>query len=86
MNLILTWALILSVVIIAYIILDGFSLGIGILYPFVRDKESRDIMMSTVSPFWDGNQTYLILGVISALWGFSDRIWYVNTHAVYHLL
>lgn len=58
----LIWALILSFVIIMYVILDGFDLGIGILFPWVKSEEQRDIMMSTVVPIWDGNETWLVLG------------------------
>jgi len=45
-----------------YVILDGFDLGIGILFPFARDERERDQMMATVKPFWDGNETWLVLG------------------------
>jgi cytochrome d ubiquinol oxidase subunit II len=44
------------------VILDGFDLGIGILFPFARKEEERDRMMNSVAPFWDGNETWLILG------------------------
>lgn len=60
--LILTWAAIISFVIIMYVLLDGFDLGIGILFPFIRNTEYRDIMMSTVAPLWDGNETWLVMG------------------------
>ncbi len=68
MLLIFTWGVIISLIIMMYIILDGFDLGIGILYPFVRDKHQRDIMMSTVTPVWDGNETWLVFGA-AALYG-----------------
>jgi cytochrome bd ubiquinol oxidase subunit II len=42
--------------------MDGFDLGIGILYPFFTDKTDRDIMMNTIAPVWDGNETWLVLG------------------------
>ncbi len=42
--------------------LDGFDLGIGILFPFAPDEKARDQMMASVEPFWDGNQTWLVLG------------------------
>lgn len=45
-----------------YIIMDGFDLGIGLLYPFFQDKEERDVMMNTVAPVWDGKETWLVLG------------------------
>ena len=42
--------------------MDGFDLGIGILFPFFADKDDRDVMMNTVAPVWDGNETWLVLG------------------------
>ena len=45
-----------------YVIMDGFDLGIGILFPFVRDRDDRDTMVNTVAPVWDGNETWLVLG------------------------
>lgn len=65
MTLILAWAAIISFAIIMYVLLDGFDLGIGILFPWVTDHHSRDIMMSTVAPVWDGNETWLVLGAAS---------------------
>lgn len=58
----LIWAGIIGFVIIMYVLLDGFDLGIGILYPFFKDNHHRDIMMSTVAPVWDGNETWMVLG------------------------
>lgn len=62
MMLILTWAGIISFGIMMYVLLDGFDLGIGILFPWVRSGKNRDIMMSTVAPIWDGNETWLVFG------------------------
>ena len=45
-----------------YVVLDGFDLGIGILFPFFPDEHDRDLMMNTVAPVWDGNETWLVLG------------------------
>lgn len=56
------WAVIILFSIMMYIIMDGFDLGLGILYPFFKDKEERDIVMNTVAPVWDGNETWLVLG------------------------
>lgn len=47
---------------LAYVILDGFDLGIGILFPVLRDREERHLAMNTVAPVWDGNETWLVLG------------------------
>lgn len=45
-----------------YVVMDGFDLGIGMLYPFFKDSGDRDVMMNTVAPVWDGNETWLVLG------------------------
>jgi cytochrome d ubiquinol oxidase subunit II len=58
----LLWAIIIAFGIMMYVIMDGFDLGIGMLYLFVPDKHDRDIMMNTVAPVWDGNETWLVLG------------------------
>jgi cytochrome bd ubiquinol oxidase subunit II len=58
----LLWMLMLSAAITLYVLLDGFSLGVGILFPFARTHEQRGVMMASVSPVWDGNQTWLVGG------------------------
>lgn len=45
-----------------YIVMDGFDLGIGILMPFVKDEKQKDVMVNSVAPVWDGNETWLVLG------------------------
>jgi cytochrome bd ubiquinol oxidase subunit II len=56
------WAIIIGVGLMMYIVMDGFDLGIGILFPFVRDRQQRDLMVNSVAPVWDGNETWLVLG------------------------
>ena len=56
------WAVIIFFGVFMYIVMDGFDLGIGILFPFVPDRHERDVMMNTVAPVWDGNETWLVLG------------------------
>lgn len=58
----LVWAATLAIAVTLYVILDGFDLGLGILFPFAPEEARRDVMMNTVAPFWDGNETWLILG------------------------
>ena len=58
----LIWAGVIAFGIFMYVVMDGFDLGIGILYPFFRDKDERDAMMNTAAPIWDGNETWLVLG------------------------
>jgi len=60
MQLALTWLLIIAFIIIMYIVLDGFTLGVGLLLPFVADEHERDLMLGTVLPVWDGNETWLV--------------------------
>ena len=47
---------------LAYVLFDGFDLGIGILFPFLGDERERDQVMNSVAPVWDGNETWLVLG------------------------
>jgi cytochrome d ubiquinol oxidase subunit II len=58
----LVWAGLLSVAIFAYVVLDGFDLGVGILFPFLKRGRERDTAMNSVAPVWDGNETWLVLG------------------------
>jgi len=58
----LIWAVIIIFGVMMYVVMDGFDLGIGILFPFMKDKGDRDVMMNTVAPVWDGNETWLVLG------------------------
>jgi cytochrome d ubiquinol oxidase subunit II len=58
----LIWAVIILFGVMMYVVMDGFDLGIGLLYPVLPDKTDRDVMMNTVAPVWDGNETWLVLG------------------------
>ena len=58
----LIWAGIIGTAVAMYVIMDGFDLGIGILFPFARSETERDQMMRSIAPFWDGNETWLVLG------------------------
>lgn len=58
----LIWAIIIIFGIMMYVVMDGFDLGIGILFPFIKGEQDRDVMMNTVAPVWDGNETWLVLG------------------------
>jgi cytochrome d ubiquinol oxidase subunit II len=58
----LVWAVIIVFGIMMYVVMDGFDLGIGLLYPFLPDRVHRDVMMNTVAPVWDGNETWLVMG------------------------
>jgi cytochrome d ubiquinol oxidase subunit II len=56
------WAALIGTAVAMYVILDGFDLGVGILYPFAKSESERDLKMNSVAPFWDGNETWLVLG------------------------
>ncbi len=56
------WAAIIAFGLFVYVALDGFDLGIGLLFPFFPADEERDMMMHSVAPVWDGNETWLVLG------------------------
>jgi cytochrome d ubiquinol oxidase subunit II len=56
------WAALIGTAVALYVILDGFDLGIGLLFPFARSERERDQMMRSIAPFWDGNETWLVLG------------------------
>ena len=58
----LIWAAVIGIAVAMYIIMDGFDLGIGILFPFTKHEAERDQMMRSIAPFWDGNETWLVLG------------------------
>jgi cytochrome d ubiquinol oxidase subunit II len=62
MDVTVVWAAIIALGLFIYVVLDGFDLGIGIVFPFFPDEKERDLMMNTVAPVWDGNETWLVLG------------------------
>ena len=56
------WAAIIGLAVFIYVMLDGFDLGIGLLFPFIESKNDRQVMLNTIAPVWDGNETFLVLG------------------------
>ncbi|BAU56646.1 cytochrome d ubiquinol oxidase subunit II [Halorhodospira halochloris] len=58
----LIWVGLVGLAVIMYVVLDGFDLGVGILYPLLPNEQARDHMMRSVAPVWDGNETWLVLG------------------------
>ena len=62
MDLTVIWAMIIAFAVGAYVVMDGFDLGIGILFPRFKEGSQRDIAMNAVAPVWDGNETWLVLG------------------------
>lgn len=56
------WAGLIAFAVLTYVVLDGFDLGVGMLFPFAKHEHERDVMMNSVAPVWDGNETWLVLG------------------------
>lgn len=56
------WACIIGFSVFMYVLLDGFDLGIGIIFPFAGSRERKDLMMNSIAPLWDGNETWLVFG------------------------
>jgi cytochrome bd ubiquinol oxidase subunit II len=76
------WVSVLALAILLYVLLDGFDLGVGILYGMTRDETRRAILMQSVATVWDGNETWLIVsGVI--LWGAFPVVYAVLFSAFY---
>jgi cytochrome d ubiquinol oxidase subunit II len=67
-DLALVWAILIATAVFLYVALDGFDLGVGILFPALReDRAHRDTAVNTVAPVWDGNETWLVLGGVGLL-------------------
>ena len=62
MDLVTLWASLVALVIILYVVLDGFSLGIALLFRTAENEEERDLLMNSIAPVWDANQTWLVFG------------------------
>lgn len=70
LDLVPLWTLILGVGVCFYVILDGFDLGVGMLFGFQPDTDSRNLVMNSIAPIWDGNETWLVLGGLALLAAF----------------
>ena len=64
------WTLILGAGIFFYVLLDGFDLGVGMLYGLAPDVNTRNIIMNSIAPIWDGNETWLVLGGVGLMAAF----------------
>ncbi|MBF8729898.1 cytochrome d ubiquinol oxidase subunit II [Pseudomonas guariconensis] len=76
------WGVIIAFGLMMYVIMDGFDLGLGILFPLISDSSERDVMMNTVAPVWDGNETWAVLGA-AALYGAFPLAYSVILEALY---
>ncbi|HUC48581.1 MAG TPA: cytochrome d ubiquinol oxidase subunit II [Xanthobacteraceae bacterium] len=70
LDLVPIWTAILALGVFFYVALDGFDLGVGMLYNFAPDRNARNLVMNSVAPIWDGNETWLILGSVGLLAAF----------------
>src|SRR4051794_30765839 len=70
LDLVPIWTLLLALAVFYYVVFDGFDLGVGILYGFAPDDSARPVMMNSVAPVWDGNETWLVFGGIGLLAAF----------------
>jgi cytochrome d ubiquinol oxidase subunit II len=61
-DLAMVWAFIIAFAVFVYVVMDGFDLGLGMLFPLFPEKADRDVIMNSVAPVWDGNETWLVLG------------------------
>jgi cytochrome bd ubiquinol oxidase subunit II len=64
LSLVPIWTVILAVGVFLYVALDGFDLGVGMLYNFAPGREDRNLVMNSIAPIWDGNETWLVLGSV----------------------
>ncbi len=64
LDLVPIWTVILAIAVFMYVLLDGFDLGVGMLFPFAPGADARNVMMASVAPVWDGNETWLVMGGI----------------------
>jgi cytochrome d ubiquinol oxidase subunit II len=70
LSLVPVWTVILALAVFFYVALDGFDLGVGMLYNFASDRRARDLLMNSIAPIWDGNETWLVLGSLGLLAAF----------------
>lgn len=82
MDVTLVWAGIIAFGLFMYVVLDGFDLGIGLVFPFFPDDGERDMMMRSIAPFWDGNETWLVLGG-AALYAAFPPVYSIVLSALY---
>jgi cytochrome d ubiquinol oxidase subunit II len=70
LDLVPLWTALIALAVFYYVVFDGFDLGVGILYGFAPDAPSRSLVMSSIAPIWDGNETWLIFGGLGLLAAF----------------
>src|ERR1700760_527882 len=76
------WAAVLGLALLLYVVLDGFDLGVGILFGLTNDEGKRRHMMGAISPIWDGNETWLVV-VAVVLWAAFPAVYALLLSAFY---
>src|SRR5262252_9196166 len=79
---VLYWVFVLVIATLLYVLLDGFDLGVGILFGLTRNEAHRRAMMSAVAPVWDGNETWLVVSAV-VLWGAFPVVYSIVLSAFY---
>jgi cytochrome d ubiquinol oxidase subunit II len=64
------WTVILAAAVFFYVVLDGFDLGVGMLYNFAGSRDHRNLVMNSIAPIWDGNETWLVMGIVGLFTAF----------------
>ena len=82
MNLIHIWVFLVGLVVILYVLLDGFSLGVGLLFFSAENETEQDVLIGTIAPVWDANQTWIVFGG-GALFASFPMIYTVLFSALY---
>ena len=81
-DMILFWVFVLVIATLLYVLLDGFDLGVGIIFGLTRNEAARQMMLSAVSPVWDGNETWLVVTAV-VLWGAFPLVYATLLSAFY---
>lgn len=76
LDLTIVWGFIIVLAVFIYVVLDGFDLGIGILFNIFPVGHDRDTAMNSIAPVWDGNETWLVMGGGWIAGGFSLGVWF----------
>src|SRR3569833_3744464 len=67
LDLVPVWTILIALAVFYYVVFDGFDLGVGILYGFARNEDDRALIMNSIAPIWDGNETWLSFGGLGLL-------------------
>src|SRR5262249_48715622 len=81
-EMVMFWVSVIAISMLLYLLLDGFDLGVGMLFGLTRSEASRTIMLRTIAPFWDGNETWLIVTAV-VLWSAFPVVYATLLSALY---